>query len=153
MKYNDLLKKYMEEYNNYIKMGLSEEDAIILVDKHIKDTVNVDNMTLDTILDMLDEVPNFDFIKLYNDIFNNFNEKIKKIDFDKYCKEPKKSEVGNKDSESVSDDKVNMENKLSTYCDDKTCTYKKEIIADTPNHKEFKVTFPNGVYKYKFLMK
>lgn len=153
MKYNDLLKKYMEEYNNYIKMGLSEEDAIILVDKHIKDTVNVDNMTLDTILDMLDEVPNFDFIKLYNDIFNNFNEKIKKLDFDKYRKEPKKSEVGNKDTESISDDKVNAENKLSTCCDNKPCTYKKEIIADTPNHKEFKVTFPNGVYKYKFLMK
>ena len=34
-----------------------------------------------------------------------------------------------------------------------TCECKKEVIADTPNHKEFKITFPNGIYKYKLLMK
>ena len=30
---------------------------------------------------------------------------------------------------------------------------KKEVIADTPKHKEFRVTYPNGYYKYKMLMK
>ena len=30
---------------------------------------------------------------------------------------------------------------------------KKEVIADTPKHKEFRVTYPNGYYKYKMLVK
>lgn len=169
MKYNELLKKYTEEYNNYIDMGLSPEDAIVLVDKHIKDTVNVDNMTFDSILNMLDEMPSFNFAKIYNDIFKNFNEEMKKINKKLTDSQKKNKEVLKKSDEDYSKfmDKFlkrNCEDKKSldeTACCDTevkreepcTCECKKEVIADTPNHKEFKITFPNGVYKYKLLMK
>ena len=171
MKYNELLKKYTEEYNNYISMGLSPEDAIVLVDKHIKDTVNVDNMTLDSILNMLDDMPSFNFAKIYNDIFKNFNEEMKKIN-DELTSSLEKNDISRKN---VCVDRNNnsiMNNFLKRNCEDKksldetaccdtevkreepcTCECKKEVIADTPNHKEFKITFPNGIYKYKLLMK
>lgn len=170
MKYNELLKKYTEEYNNYIDMGLSPEDAIVLVDKHIKDTVNVDNMTLDSILNMLDDMPSFNFAKIYNDIFKNFNEEMKKINKKLIDSQKKNEEVLKKSDEDYSKfmDKFlkrNCEDEksadTSVRCDDSevnrdkpcTCECKKEVIADTPNHKEFKITFPNGIYKYKLLMK
>ena len=170
MKYNDLLKKYTEEYNNYINMGLSSEDAIMLVDKHIKDTVNTDNMTLDSILNMLDDMPYLSFAKVYNDIFKNFNEEMKKINKKLTDSREKNEEVLKKSDEEYSKfmDKFlkrNREDEKSAdktvRCDDSevkrdkpcTCECKKEVIADTLNHKEFKITFPNGVYKYKLLMK
>ena len=172
MKYNDLLKKYTEEYNNYINMGLSSEDAIMLVDKHIKDTVNTDNMTLDSILNMLDDMPYLSFAKVYNDIFKNLNEEMKKINSQITDSFEKNKELLKKSESQISDDnfmenfiKRNCENNNSTdksvCCDDSevnrdkpcTCECKKEVIANTPNHKEFKITFPNGVYKYKLLMK
>ena len=157
MKYNELLKKYTEEYNNYVKMGLSEEDAIVLVDNHIKDTFNVDNMTFDSILNMLDEIPSFNFSKIYNDIFKNFNEELKKIN-DELTSSLEKKDISRKNVCVDCEDKKSLDE--TACCDTEvkreepcTCECKKEVIADTPNHKEFKITFPNGIYKYKLLMK
>ena len=149
MKYNELLKKYTEEYNNYIKM------------------INTDNMTLDAILNMLDDIPSFNFTKVYNDLFKNFNIELKKINEnlsrsieknENNLKENTKQTESNFKNEFNKNEKEELINK-SDCCKsnemnkDRLCSYKKEVIADTPNHKEFKVTFPNGVYKYKLLMK
>lgn len=55
MDYKTLLKKYTDEYNKYINLGLSNEDASFLIEKHIKNEINTKTVTIEDILNMFEE--------------------------------------------------------------------------------------------------
>lgn len=143
MKFNILLDKYTEEYKKYIEMGLPKEDAITLIEKHVKDNINIKTMSP------------YDLINLFA------GEDVWKKTFDAFDAEL--DALLKEVSEVISPKKVSAD--ALCQCDapvvnkkeeSKPCAcaeVKKEVIADTPKHKEFRVTYPNGYYKYKMLMK
>ena len=112
MDYKTLLKKYTDEYNKYINLGLSNEDASFLIEKHIKNEINTKTVTIEDILNMFEE------------------------------------------KQDVKDTKKNIpSNDKETNTKEQNKKYYKEVISNTPNHKEFRLIFPNGYYyEYKFIM-
>ena len=155
MLYSEMLKHYTKEYEKFVEMGLSKEDALTLVEKHIKADTNIKKASP------------YDLINLFA------GEDIWKNTFDAYQKElndllDKVTNLFYKEDEKVSNvvdsvPKKTEENKTCACSEVKKeevksceCTKKDgvtEIIANTPKHKEFRVTYPNGYYKYKMLVK
>ena len=130
MLYSEMLKHYTKEYEKFVEMGLSKDDALTLVEKHIKADTNIKKASL------------YDLINLFAG--EDLLDKVTKIISD----EDKKVSA---DTLSQCDSPVVEKKEESKPC---ACSeVKKEIIADTPKHKEFRVTYPNGYYKYKMLVK
>lgn len=157
MKFDSLLEKYTEEYKKYIGLGLSKEDAITLIEKHIKENIDIRTMS------PYDLITLFAGEDVWKKTFDAFDAEL-----DNLIKEVTKIMKPEKKESKVTENTLEQ-------CDaplvEKTCecvkregvkplrveeyknNVKKEIIADTPKHKEFRVTYPNGYYKYKMLMK
>ena len=145
--YSEMLKYYTKEYEKYVEMGLSKDDALTLVEKHIKADSNIKKASP------------YDLINLFagEDIWKNtFEAYQKELDdlLDKVTKamsgEEKKVSA---DTLSQCDTPIVEKREEAKPCE---CTKKDgvtEIIANTPKHKEFRVTYPNGYYKYKMLVK
>ena len=136
MKYSELLKKYTDEYEKYIQLGLDKDDALCLVEKHIKEEVNLKTMSPYSLINLM---AGEDII---GNMFKSFDAEL--------------DELITKVSKIMEVPKSELENKIEKEPESKKCCcneVKKEIIADTPEHKEFRVTYPNGYYKYKLLKK
>lgn len=147
MKYSELLTKYNNEYNDYVKKGLSPEDALFLVERHIQKEVNFSTMSAFDIIDLM-----FSDDKWISD-FKKISEELNKLikgDEKEQCKCEEKKKVS---AETLSNCDSSIVEKKECECKKYENGVKKEIISDTPNHKEFRVTYPNGYYKYKMLMK
>ena len=136
MKYSDLLKKYTEEYEKYIKIGLSQDDALYLVEKHIKEEVNLKTMSPYSLINLM---AGEDVIgKMFKSFDSELDDLITKVS--KIMEVPKKE----------------LEEKIESSKPSVTDSIKDgevKIISNTPEHKEFRVTYPNGYYKYKLLKK
>jgi hypothetical protein len=144
--YNEMLKHYTTEYEKFIELGLSKDDALTLVEKHIKDDTNIKKASP------------YDLINLFA------GEDVWKNTFDAYQKEldnliDKVSKVMNDSKEphncSCETCTCSKHDEESNACGDNSPANEMvtKVIADTPKHKEFHVTYPNGYYKYKMLMK
>lgn len=149
MLYSELLKHYTKEYEKYVEMGLSKDDALTLVEKHIKADTNIKKASPYDLINLFagEDVWKNTF-EAYQNALDDLLDKVSKFmgcDKEK-CEELKKTIDDTK--EVVSEAKNNP-----VRCEDCGDGVKKEVIADTPKHKEFRVTYPNGYYKYKMLVK
>ena len=143
IKFEELLKKYTKEYENYLKMGLSEDDAITLIQKHVREDSSIKTASPYNLINL------FAGGDVFKDVFDSFDAEILKLKKEvlRLMSEEKKEKVSSKTLEQCDASLVEKEEKPCK------CEVKKEVIADTPKHKEFRVTYPNGYYKYKMLVK
>lgn len=143
IKFEELLKKYTKEYENYLKMGLSEEDAITLIQKHVREDSSIKTASPYNLINL------FAGGDVFKDVFDSFDAEILKLKKEvlRLMSEEKKEKISSKTLEQCDAPLVEREEKPCK------CEVKKEVIADTPKHKEFRVTYPNGYYKYKMLVK
>lgn len=151
MKFETLLDKYTNEYDKYLTMGLSKDDALTLVEKHVKRDIDIKTMSP------------YDLIRLFagEDVWKKtflaFDAELDELL--KQVTEVLKPTSNKVDVEALSQCDAPIVEKKECACkseDGKGCSCSevhKEIIADTPKHKEFRVTYPNGYYKYKMLVK
>lgn len=142
MKYNEILKKYTEEYKKYVELGLSSEDALTLVEKHLMSETREARITPYEIYNCLaGDI-------LWNDTFSALDNELEAL-------KAGVVELLSK-TDAVCDESVKKE-KTPCKCEEtpckRDCQCVKEVIADTPNHREFRVTYPNGYYTYKMLKK
>ena len=149
MLYSEMLKHYTKEYEKYVEMGLSKDDALTLVEKHIKADTNIKKASPYDLINLFagEDVWKSVFEAYQKELDNLFDKVTKVMGDDKEkCEELKKTIEDTK--EVVSETKNNP-----VCCGECGDCVKKEVIADTPKHKEFRVTYPNGYYKYKMLVK
>ena len=151
-----MLNYYTKEYEKYLEMGLSKEDALTLVEKHVKDNKQIKKASP------------YDLINLFagEDVWKNTFESFNK-ELDSLMDRVSKFMVGEEKkvtADALSQCDSSVVEKKECDCvkkeEHKTCECAKtvkdgvtEIIANTPKHKEFRVTYPNGYYKYKMLVK
>ena len=155
MTYSEILNYYTKEYEKFIEMGLSKEDALTLVEKHVKENKQIKKASP---YDLINLFAGYD---VWKETFASFEREM-----DSLMKEVTKCIESHKGDTEKKEEKVKAE--TLSQCDASIVekkeetpvrveTYKngvkKEVIADTPKHKEFRVTYPNGYYKYKMLMK
>lgn len=142
--FEELLTKYTKEYENFLKMGLSEDDAITLIQKHVREDSSIKTASPYNLINL------FAGGDVFKDVFDSFDAEILKLKKEvlRLMSEEKKEKVSSKTLEQCDAPLVEKEEEK------KPCVcVKKEVIADTPKHKEFRVTYPNGYYKYKMLVK
>ena len=149
MTYSEMLNYYTKEYENYVEMGLSKEDALTLVEKHVKENKQIKKASP---YDLINLFAGYDvwketFASFEREMDSLMKEVTKCIESHK-CESEKKEEPSKKES-SIVEKKEETPVRVENYENG----VKKEVIADTPKHKEFRVTYPNGYYKYKMLMK
>lgn len=150
MKFETLLDKYTEEFNKYLTMGLSKDDAITLVEKHVKNDINIKTMSP---YDLIRLFAGEDVWKKTFDAFDaELDTLLKEISDVLYPKKKVSAETLSQcDAPIVEKKECTCKSGEGNGC---SCSeVKKEVIADSPKHKEFRVTYPNGYYKYKMLMK
>ena len=155
MNYNEMLNYYTKEYEKYVEMGLSKEDALTLVEKHVKENKQIKKASP---YDLINLFAGYD---VWKETFTSFEREM-----DSLMKEVTKCIESYKGDTEKKEEKVKAE--TLSQCDSSIVEkkeetpvrvenyengVKKEVIADTPKHKEFRVTYPNGYYKYKMLMK
>ena len=149
MTYSEMLNYYTKEYENYVEMGLSKEDALTLVEKHVKENKQIKKASP---YDLINLFAGYD---VWKETFASFE---REMDFlmkevtkciESHKCEPEKKEEPSKKESSIVEKKEETPVRVENYENG----VKKEVIADTPKHKEFRVTYPNGYYKYKMLMK
>ena len=136
MKYSEMLDKYTKDYERYVNMGLTMEEAIVLIEYHIKNDINLKTMSPYNLINLLageDVIGNIfsGFEKELDTLHKKINDAMVEHKCECKCHEKKEEAVP-----AVKEEQV-----------------EKEVIADTPNHKEFRVTYPNGYFTYKMLMK
>lgn len=142
--FEELLKKYTKEYENFLRMGLSEDDAITLIRKHIREDTRIKTASPYSLINLLAGED------VLGEVFNSFDIELSELKKEvlKLIDKEEKEKVSSKTLEQCDAPLVEKEEKQ------KPCAcVKKEVIADTPKHKEFRVTYPNGYYKYKMLVK
>lgn len=155
MLYSELLKHYTKEYEKFVEMGLSREDALTLVEKHVKEDTSIKKASPYDLINL------FAGEDVWKTTFEAFDKELDAL-MDRVSKfmlgEEKKEEKAPSEEKKVSAETLSqcdapvVEKKEEA----KPCAcsgVKKEVIADTPKHKEFRVTYPNGYYKYKMLVK
>ena len=150
-----MLNYYTKEYEKYVEMGLSKEDALTLVEKHVKENKQIKKASP---YDLINLFAGYDvwketFTSFEREMDSLMKEVTKCIEAHK-CDTEKKEEKVKAETLSQCDSSI-VEKKEETpvRVENYENGVKKEIIADTPKHKEFRVTYPNGYYKYKMLMK
>ena len=156
MTYSEILDYYTKEYEKFIEMGLSKEDALTLVEKHVKENKQIKKASP---YDLINLFAGYD---VWKETFASFDKEIDSLMtevtkcIENYkCKPEKKEEKVNDETPSQCCSSVVEKKEEPKICE---CVKSMkdgvtEIIADTPKHKEFRVTYPNGYYKYKMLMK
>lgn len=149
MKFETLLDKYTKEYDKYLTMGLSKDDAITLVEKHVKRDIDIKTMSP------------YDLIRLFagEDVWKKtflaFDAELDEL-LKQVTEIMKPSKKVSADALSQCDAPIVEKECACKSEEGKGCScseVKKEVIADSPKHKEFRVTYPNGYYKYKMLVK
>jgi hypothetical protein len=143
-KFEELLKKYTKEYENFLKMGLSEDDAITLIRKHVREDTRIKTASPYSLINLLAGED------VFSEVFTSFDTELSELKKEvlKLIGREEKEKVSSKTLEQCVAPLVEKEEEK------KPCAcVKKEVIADTPKHKEFRVTYPNGYYKYKMLVK
>ena len=155
MIYSEMLNYYTKEYEKYVEMGLSKEDALTLVEKHVKENKQIKKASP---YDLINLFAGYDvwketFASFEREMDSLMKEVTKCIESHK-CDTEKKEEKVKAETLSQCDSSI-VEKKEETpvRVENYENRVKKEVIADTPKHKEFRVTYPNGYYKYKMLMK
>ena len=73
IKFEELLKKYTKEYENYLKMGLSEEDAITLIQKHVREDSSIKTASPYNLINL------FAGGDVFKDVFDSFDAEILKL--------------------------------------------------------------------------
>ena len=53
MKYSEMLDKYTKDYERYVNMGLTMEEAIVLIEYHIKNDINLKTMSPYNLINLL----------------------------------------------------------------------------------------------------
>ena len=154
--YSELISHYTKEYEKYVNMGLSREDALTLIEKHIKKDANIKKASP---YDLINLFAGEDVWKKTFEAYNNeLNILLDRISQFMVGEENKVS------ADTLSQCDAPLVEKKECDCvkkeEHKTCECAKtvkdgvtEIISNTPKHKEFRVTYPNGYYKYKMLVK
>jgi hypothetical protein len=156
MMYSELLKHYTKEYEKYVEMGLSKEDALTLVEKHVKEDASIKKASPYDLINL------FAGEDVWKNTFEAFNKELESL-MDRVSKfmvsEEKKvsadtlSQCDSPVVEKKECDCVKKEEPKTCECAKTVKDGVTEIIANTPKHKEFRVTYPNGYYKYKMLVK
>lgn len=143
MTYSEMLDYYTKEYEKYIEMGLSKEDALVLVEKHVKENKQIKKASP---YDLINLFAGYD---VWKETFSAFESEMDSL-LNKVteCLE-RHNEECKKEETPVVEKKEETPSMPVKECKDGVT----EIIANTPKHKEFRVTYPNGYYKYKMLVK
>lgn len=143
MTYSEMLDYYTKEYEKYIEMGLSKEDALVLVEKHVKENKQIKKASP---YDLINLFAGYD---VWKETFSAFESEMDSL-LNKVteCLERHKEEC-KKVETPVVEKKVETSSMPVKECKNGVT----EIIANTPKHKEFRVAYPNGYYKYKMLVK
>lgn len=156
MMYSELLKHYTKEYEKYVEMGLSKEDAITLVEKHVKEDKSIKKASPYDLINL------FAGEDVWKNTFEAFNKELDALmdRVSKFMVSDEKKVTADTLSQCDTPVVEKKECDSSKKEEPKTCECIKpmkdvvtEVIANTPKHKEFRVTYPNGYYKYKMLVK
>ena len=124
-------------------MGLSKEDALVLVEKHVKENKQIKKASP---YDLINLFAGYD---VWKETFSAFESEM-----DSLLKEVTKCLEHHKDECKKVETPVVEKKEETPSMPVKECKDGiTEIIANAPKHKEFRVTYPNGYYKYKMLVK